>query len=152
MQPTTRLSRADLSDLLRSRGYRVTPQRLGIYEALAESGEHLTPEGVRERVRVLHPAVSLNTVYEVLETLTSVGAIRRADTGAGPRRYDANVAPHHHLLCRACDLQIDIPCGDNGTACIKLESGPEGFVVDEARITLVGLCSACRSASEVAAT
>ncbi len=137
------LTAAELSTKLREGGYRVTSQRLGVYQVLAGSGEHLTPERVLERVRELHPSMSLNTVYEVLETLTALGVIRRADVGAGPRRYDANVEPHHHLVCRSCGIQVDIPCETGRAPCME-PSSLDGFRVDEAQVTFFGLCSRCR--------
>jgi Fur family transcriptional regulator, peroxide stress response regulator len=141
------LSPAELSQRLRAHGLRVTPQRLHIYGALAASGEHLTPDGVMEAVRPQHPSISLNTVYEVLETLTTLGVIQRADVGAGSRRYDANMEPHHHLVCRSCGSQADIPCGDVSAGCIDGNQlrgpGARGFHVESAQITVFGKCADC---------
>ncbi len=138
------LDRAELSDRLRARGLRVTPQRLGVYEALASSGGHLTPERVLDRVRGQHPSMSLNTVYEVLETLTSLGAIRRGDVSAGPRRYDANTAPHHHLVCRSCGRQVDVDCAELNAPCLEPVED-HGFVVEEAQVTFYGHCGTCQA-------
>ncbi|MDZ7729001.1 MAG: Fur family transcriptional regulator [Dehalococcoidia bacterium] len=138
------LDRAELADRLRGSGLRVTPQRLGVYEALASSGDHLTPERVLDRVRGQHPSMSLNTVYEVLETLTSLGAIRRGDVSAGPRRYDANMAPHHHLVCRGCGRQVDVDCAELNAPCLE-PVDDHGFVVEEAQVTFYGHCEACQA-------
>ena len=138
------LTAAELSARLRSEGYRVTSQRLAVYEALARSGAHLTPERMLEHVREQHPSMSLNTVYEVLETLTRLGVIRRADVSAGPRRYDANVAPHHHLVCRSCGMQADVPCDDVAGSCLQ-PPAPAGFEVEEAQVAFIGLCADCRA-------
>lgn len=140
------LSPAELSQKLREHGYRVTPQRLHVYGALAESGEHLTPDGVMEAVRHQHPSISLNTVYEVLETLATIGVIQRADVGAGSRRYDANMEPHHHFVCRSCGKQRDVPCAPGGdcAAVSALEGGSGGlFEVESADVTFFGRCAEC---------
>lgn len=136
------LTGAELSDRLRADGYRVTNQRLAVYAAVAASSDHPTPEQVYERVRESHRGISLNTVYEVLETLTRLGALRRGDVGAGPRRYDANTEPHHHLVCRSCGIQTDLQCAEECLPCqpSRLDGG---FVVEEAQITFFGLCSSC---------
>jgi Fur family transcriptional regulator, peroxide stress response regulator len=140
------LAPAELSQKLREHGFRVTPQRLHIYRALAESGEHLTPDGVMEAVRAQHPSISLNTVYEVLETLTAIGAIQRADVGAGSRRYDANMQPHHHFVCRSCGKQQDVPCEPVGDclAVSALRSRSAAlFEVESAEVTFFGSCAEC---------
>lgn len=128
--------------LLRGRGLRVTAQRLDVHRALAELGAHSTPDDILERVRQRQPSISLNTVYTTLETLRAAGAIRRGDVVAGPLRYDANIEPHHHLVCRRCSRQVDIPCVAPGPPCVEppLESG---FVIDEAQVTFFGLCMTC---------
>lgn len=147
---TRHLDRAELSSRLRASGYRVTPQRLGVYEALAASGDHLTPERVLDRVRGQHPSMSLNTVYEVLETLTSLGAIRRGDVRAGPRRYDANTEAHHHLVCRACGRQEDVACLEGAAPCLEPGDG-RGFVIEEAQVTFYGLCRGCQEGEAASA-
>lgn len=140
-------SPAELSQRLRDYGFRVTPQRLHVYDALAQSGEHLTPDGVMEAVRPQHPSISLNTVYEVLETLTTVGAVQRADVGAGSRRYDANMEPHHHFVCRTCGKQEDVPCEGVEGDCLAVgayERQPDAaFEVESAEVTLYGRCRDC---------
>lgn len=138
------MSAGALAKRLREAGLRVTSQRLDVYEALASSGLHLSPDQVLVRVRQRHPSISTNTVYQVLETLVRAGLIQRADTTAGARRYDANMEPHHHLLCRNCGAQVDVPCLEDDRPC--LEPGEtRGFAVEEARVTFVGLCKTCKT-------
>lgn len=146
------LSPTELSQKLRDHRFRVTPQRLHVYEALAQSGEHLTPDGVLEAVRPQHPSISLNTVYEVLETLTAVGAVQRADVGAGSRRYDANMEPHHHFVCRDCGMQADIPCGGTDGDCVVVDAYERhsgvAYQVESAQVTLFGKCAECAKVNE----
>ena len=146
------LSPAELSTRLRAHGLRVTPQRLHIYGALVASGEHLTPDGVMEAVRPQHPSISLNTVYEVLETLTTLGVIQRADVGAGSRRYDANMEPHHHMVCRNCGRQVDVPCRAVTGDCIDRgaidDEETRGFEVESAQIIFFGRCDACATVNK----
>lgn len=138
------LSREDLSKRLRERGFRVTSQRLDVYEALATSAEHMTPDRVLEAVRPRHPSISVNTVYEVLEALSEIGAIQRADIAAGPRRYDANIEPHHHLVCTRCGRQQDIDCAMADAPCLQ-SPAVDGFQVERAQVTFFGICPTCAS-------
>ncbi len=138
------LDRASLSEALRSQGLRVTTQRLEVYQALVDLGRHATPEEVLQQVRTRQPSISFNTVYETLETLRRTSAIRRGDVAAGPLRYDANTAPHHHLVCRQCGAQEDVECIVSERPCLE---PPEtrGFVIEEAAVTFFGLCGACKA-------
>ena len=81
---------------IRGRGYKATPQRLAVLEALAAE-QHQTLEEIRARC----PEVGLVTVYRTLDLLCEIGAVRRLDLGDGPR-YELAENHHHHLVCESC--------------------------------------------------
>ena len=76
---------AELRAALRSRGMRVTPQRLAVHNALHDLGRHSTAEEVLERVHGTVPGVSLPTVYAALELLTDLGLALRVHAGRAVR-------------------------------------------------------------------
>ncbi len=127
----------------RDRGLRLTAQRLAVYRVLASDASHPSVDAVFEAVRREMPTVSFATVYRVLESLEMKGLVRRVSTTAGVARYDANVAPHHHFVCRRCGRMVD---GDDGTiAHIPLPRiGPRGFTAEELDIRILGLCGTCQ--------
>lgn len=137
------LTREELIQRLRASGLRVTQQRLGVFEALVALRRHATPEEVADRLRQEYPTISLNTVYDTLETLATAGIIRRADVMAGPLRYDPNTDPHHHLVCRLCGEQVDVDCAGEEAPCLE-PSDDHGFVVERAEVTFFGICPACQ--------
>jgi Fe2+ or Zn2+ uptake regulation protein len=55
-------------------------------------------------------------------------------------RFDANVDPHQHLVCRVCGRLEDISVPELHKALIPKVSG---FTVEELDIRLVGLCDSC---------
>ena len=57
---------------LRARGYRVTPQRQLILEAVTAL-QHATPEDICSRVQQTAPGVNISTVYRSLELLEQLG-------------------------------------------------------------------------------
>ena len=57
------------NELLRKRGYRLTPQRFMIMSVIQEASEHLSVEQIAERVQARNPYVSLSTIYRTLELL-----------------------------------------------------------------------------------
>lgn len=91
------------NDLLRQRGYRLTPQRHMILRVIQEADEHLSIDQIMERVQQLNPYVSLSTVYRTLELLKSVGLVRESHLpGEQPLYETAEGHAHHHLICRRC--------------------------------------------------
>jgi Fur family ferric uptake transcriptional regulator len=81
---------------IRACGYKATPQRLAVLEAVAAE-QHQSLEGIRARC----PGVGMVTVYRTLGLLSGLGLVRRLDLGAGPR-YELAEDHHHHLVCEGC--------------------------------------------------
>lgn len=130
----------------RRRGLRVTAQRLAVYRAVAEDLRHPSAESVYARVHPQLPMLSLATVYRILESLEGEALVRRVSTTGGVARYDANLAPHQHLVCRVCGTMTDHD--SPALAATPLPAGPvPGFVIEEMDIRLVGRCDRCRGAS-----
>ncbi|MBV9616750.1 MAG: transcriptional repressor, partial [Ktedonobacteraceae bacterium] len=69
------------NELLRKRGYRLTPQRYMILSVIQEANEHLSIEQITERVQMRNPYVSLSTVYRTLELLKKLDLIQENHLG-----------------------------------------------------------------------
>jgi Fe2+ or Zn2+ uptake regulation protein len=132
-----------LSDALRARGLRVTPQRIAIARALRELDGHVTAEVVYGHVSAQMPGVSLPTVYAALELLQQLGVIRRVATEGGTVVWDARVAEHHHAVCRSCGLIVDVDA-ELDRAEVMAAAQAAGFAVDDAQLVVRGLCADCR--------
>jgi Fur family peroxide stress response transcriptional regulator len=133
---------SEFEGLCRSRGIRVTPQRLAVYRALSEDLAHPTAESVYKRLTRQLPGLSQATIYRTLQFLESENLIRRVSSPGAIGRFDANISPHQHLLCRACGSLKDISVPALHSAVIPKVSG---FTVEELDIRLVGLCEMCSS-------
>ena len=64
----------------------------------------------------------------------------------GVCRYDANVTPHHHFLCRACGRIEDIPW--HQLEQVSTDRIPPGLRVDSVEVTLRGTCEECQSQAQ----
>jgi len=133
---------SDFEKLCRSCGIRVTPQRLAVYRALAEDLAHPTAESVYTRLSKQLPGLSQATIYRTLQSLEDENLIRRVSSPGAIGRFDANIDPHQHLLCRVCGSLKDISIPALHSAVIPKVSG---FTVEELDIRLVGLCDTCSS-------
>lgn len=126
----------------RERGIRVTPQRLALYGALAGDTGHPTAEVLLARLRPQLPSLSPASVYRILESLEAEGLVRRVSTPGGVSRYDANIAPHQHLVCRVCGRIDDVE--NDALAGLRLPApDPAGFTAEAFDIRVVGVCAPC---------
>jgi len=138
------LTNKELSQLLRKRGYKVTPQRLAVYTALAEEYWHPSAEDLYERLLPLYPNMSLATVYKTMEIFQRIDVVTVLSTGEDSFRYDANMKEHQHLQCTCCGLVQDIviPNVDKVTAEIEASSG---YAIHKRQFYFFGLCPNCRN-------
>ena len=136
---------AELTDLFRDRGLRVTPQRQRIFRILAESDTHPTADAVYARVREDMPTISLKTVYDVLNELVALGEIQQLDIGEGARRFDPTPTPHHHLICEICGKVLDV-FADFSQVQIPTDQR-HGFSIRNAEVTFRGVCEGCAQGS-----
>lgn len=134
----------------RERGLSVTHQRLAIYGALAETAQHPGAEQIFEIVRAQYPTLSLATVYKTLETLEAIGLIRKVNDLHEAALYDANLDPHHHLVCTQCRRVFDFYEGDVAGLPDPGTLLDDRFEVQGYQIQFNGLCAACRTAPDPA--
>jgi len=127
---------------LRAASLRVTRPRLAVLAALQEHS-HVDTETVIALVRPDLPAVSAQTVYDVLRALTGAGLARRIQPAGATARYETRVADnHHHVVCRSCGTLADVDCAAGHAPCLTA-SNDHGFVVDEAEVMYWGTCPDC---------
>jgi Fur family ferric uptake transcriptional regulator len=137
-----------LIEELRRQGYRLTPQREMIVEAVAHAGRHVAAEEVYEQVHARTSAVNVATVYRTLDLLVELGLISRADLGDGRVTYASPVhGPHCHLVCRRCgcvieaDYELVAPLGE------QLRERYH-FAADLDHVAISGLCADCEARLE----
>lgn len=134
---------AEFERACRGRGVRVTPQRVAVYRALAEDATHPTAEQVYARLRPDLPSLSPATVYRILDSLERERLIRRVGATRGVGRYDANLEPHQHVVCRRCGRMTDVQMPALSALTLRERAVP-GFVVEGLDIRIVGRCATCR--------
>jgi Fur family transcriptional regulator, ferric uptake regulator len=127
---------------LRSRGYRLTPQRQLVLQAVAELG-HGTPEDIATAVRRTAAGVNISTVYRTLELLEELGLVQHTHLGHGAPTYSVTTPDAHvHLVCRSCGAVEEAGAELLEDAVGRL-SRERGFTLDVGHVALSGLCRAC---------
>lgn len=130
---------------LRERGLRLTPQRELVLAALHEIEGLAGVEEIYDRVQALSSAVDISTVYRTLDLLQEFGVVTGVEGADGQRRYELTVGrePHVHLVCSRCGAVIGADQAPVRGLADTLRAA-YGFELDLKRLSLPGLCPACR--------
>ncbi len=141
------MTAADWQSELRSRGYRLTPQRQLVLDAVRELG-HGTPDDIAGAVQAKSPSVNLSTVYRTLDLLEEVGLVTHTHLGHGaPTYHPADESDHVHLVCTACGDIIAVP-----EAAVEQLVGSlrdlNGFEVDVTHMAMHGRCAGCAGSTD----
>ena len=132
----------DLPATLRARGYRITPQRQLVLDAVTAL-EHGTPDEICAEVQRTAPGVNLSTVYRALELLEELGLVTHAHLGHGAPTYHASGAIDHlHLVCRVCGavIETDVALAES---LVGMLAERHGFETDVAHFAIYGRCQGC---------
>jgi Fur family ferric uptake transcriptional regulator len=129
-------------DRLRAQGYRLTPQRQLVLEAVTTLG-HATPDEIAEQVRSTASGVNISTVYRTLELLEELGLVTHTHLGHGaPTYHAADDSDHLHLVCRECGGIAEVPPDLLESAAGRI-AAEHGFTVDVGHFAIFGTCAAC---------
>ena len=127
---------------LRARGYRLTPQRQLVLEAVGTLG-HGTPEEIVAAVRKTASGVNISTVYRTLELLEELGLVQHTHLGHGAPTYSvATDDDHVHLVCRDCG-GVDEVASEVVEDVVRRLSAERGFTVDVGHFAVFGRCGTC---------
>lgn len=133
----------DLELRLRNAGYKITPPRQAVIEAVLSEGEHLSPNEILRRAQAIYPQTGRATVYRTLELLTSLGIVRPIYVGEHGPTYIRAEGGHHHLVCSCCGAVFEFDqCVADGME-RELEAR-FGFQIRSHLLEFYGLCAHCR--------
>ena len=135
------MSAVDTSQVIRSAGLRATRPRVIIYDVLQEAGGHRTADEIAGLIADSGQRLPRASVYNVLDDLSGVDLVMRADRGPGTAIYEVADTWHHHFVCRECGEVADVPCAIGSKPC--LDADLPGAVIDEAQIIFRGTCASC---------
>jgi Fur family ferric uptake transcriptional regulator len=126
----------------------MTPQRLAIVrETMATTG-YIVPSELIPRVQAQLAGVSAATVYRTLERLERLGVLTHIHLESGIGYHRVDEAPHAHLTCTACGVQIELS-RESLRALERVVRRNQGFRADFTHHAISGLCSDCRKADSV---
>jgi len=130
----------DIQTLFHEKNLKVTPQRCAIYAMLAHTTSHPTADDILANVKRTFPMISPNTVYYTLNAFEAAGLV--VPLNDAHTRYDANLAPHHHLICVSCRTIEDVY--DDDLNQLQLSKTTD-FNIHGHRVEFYGQCHTCQT-------
>lgn len=138
----------DYIQALRARGYRVTPQRLIVLDAVCACQGHATLADIQRQVNDMDPTIDRSTIYRALAVLREAGLIVETELGALGRVYRvAGEADHHHLVCLACGAVLTVSHDEFRPLWHHLRE-VHGFALQADHLVFNGYCRQCQQASD----
>ena len=133
---------ADVMELLRERGLRMTPQRRAIVSEVMRTQGHISPAQVARTIQGDMPGVNASTIYRTLSLLEEVGVLQHSHLESGAEYHKTDEAQHVHLTCGRCgrDDALSIREAERLGSLIHAH---HGFVADLTHFAITGLCSDC---------
>jgi len=132
---------------LRRAGLRVTVPRVRVLELLRELGGHHAADELVTVLRQRGIRLSRASVFNVLHDLYQARVIMQTDIGPGRAMYEAAETWHHHFVCRACGVVLDVQCVRGEKPCLDPDLPGAGYHIDEAQVIFRGYCPGCRTES-----
>lgn len=133
-----------VTSLLREKGFKVTPQRLAIYDVLYNTTQHPNAEMIFNQLQPDYPTMSLATVYKTIEILKELGIVQVLNVGEDSFRYDANTQKHSHVCCMHCKRVDDIFEVDSSRF-IQEVAGKVSYRLTGQQFYFYGICEECQS-------
>jgi Fur family ferric uptake transcriptional regulator len=143
---TTGAAPADVLDLLRDRGLRMTPQRRAIVAEVMRTPGHISPTAIARRVQGDMPGVNASTVYRTLTLLEEVGLLQHSHLESGAEYHRSEDAEHVHLTCSRCGADDALSLKE-ADALQDLIRRHHGFRADLTHFAITGLCRECSRAA-----
>src|SRR5437588_8535366 len=126
---------------VRAAGLKLTPQRFAVLDYLLSTFEHPTAEQIHSDLNRRFPRASRATVYNTLIALCDAGLVHAIYMDEAVARYDANVEPHHHFVCRVCGQLEDVPLSAVGR--LSRCDLQAGYRVENYEVVMRGVCATC---------
>lgn len=137
------LEEKEVTDLLREKGFKVTPQRLAVYKVLSKTTVHPNAETIYNELQPQYPTMSLATVYKTLDILSELGLVQILNVGEESFRYDANTDSHPHVHCMTCGRVDDIFGVDDAEFLDKI-AAKTAYRLSGKQFYLYGICPECQ--------
>lgn len=135
-----------MKEFLRTKGFKMTPQRELIFRSFFEMGEHVSVDELYDKVREQDKSIGYSTVWRNLKLICKVGLAHAVNVGDGVTRYDRITrVPHGHLFCINCKKLIEFNV-EQMVGLLAQTAGDHNFTPENFKIEVNGYCEDCEGA------
>jgi Fur family ferric uptake transcriptional regulator len=119
-----------------------TNQRVEIMNFLKDNYSHPNAEEVYNAVKKKLTRISKATIYQNLKFLSEKGIIQEVNI-KGVSRFEANLEPHHHIICKNCSKIIDFKSTELTEYSLKIAKKLKEMKIESANTNFYGVCEDC---------
>lgn len=137
-----------MQDLLKEKGYKITPARLAILEIFAKNKTPITAEKVYKELKQGKENKDINeaTVYRTLTTLQEGKIINKVDLRKNASFFELAQEHHHHITCLECDMVEDFESKEVEKLLGGIVRNSSKFInIKDHSLEIFGLCRMCVS-------
>lgn len=136
---------ADVTEVLRAHGHRVTRPRRAVWRALVDAEGHLTAEELADQVQRREAGVNLASVYRSLALFQELDLVRESRLGDddAARWEVAHPDEHFHLVCDVCGA-VEHHVGTLVEQVRSHLDDGHGFEARNVELIVSGRCRDCR--------
>ncbi|MHB1127250.1 MAG: Fur family transcriptional regulator [Bacillota bacterium] len=129
---------------LKVQGYKITPQRRALMEALFNFESPASAKEILDCIRQRFPDIGIDTIYRNLNLLIGLGVVNQINLiGTETSRFEIGDSHHHHLVCLQCGRSVCVDCSLLEQESLNLAS-EQGFEVVSHAFEIYGYCPDCR--------
>ena len=133
-----------MREFLKTKGYKMTPQRELVFRSFFELGKHVSVDELYDKVRQIDKSVGYSTVWRNLKVICEVGLASEVNVGDGITRYDrVTPNPHGHLFCLNCKKLFEFDLEDISQKLEKV-AVKESFEAENLKVEIEGYCQGCQ--------
>ncbi|MEK7775566.1 MAG: transcriptional repressor [Candidatus Zixiibacteriota bacterium] len=137
-----------MREFLRTKGFKMTPQRELIFRSFFELGKHVSVDELYAKVRTKDRSVGYATVWRNLKLICKVGLAEEVNIGDGITRYDrVTKFPHGHLYCTECKSFTEFDARALVESLTKVANSSR-FEPELFKIEVLGVCAHCSKQAE----
>jgi len=122
---------------------RYTNERIEILNYLRGNLSHPSVEEVFEALRKKLARISKATVYRNLKFLAEKGLIQEVNV-KGVSRFEPNLNPHHHAICRNCGKIMDFESKELTEYSLEIAKRVKEMDIKASSTNFYGICRECK--------
>lgn len=133
-----------MKEFLRTKGFKMTPQRELIFRSFFEMDKHCSVEELYVIVKEKDRSIGYSTVWRNLKLICRVGLAQEVNIGDGITRFDRlSKVPHGHLFCLHCKELIEFNV-DQIIGLLAQTAKDHNFANKNFKVEVLGYCEKCQ--------